>query len=53
VVLFVVHTLRQRDEQEVIRIISARPATARERKAYEETYPRAKARHSRRLRKKR
>jgi uncharacterized protein len=43
-VLFVVHTWRGRSE-EVVRIISARPATPRERKSYEEANQRTKTRH--------
>lgn len=37
VVLVVVHTSRDESGEEIIRIISARKATARERKFYEET----------------
>jgi uncharacterized DUF497 family protein len=44
--LFVVHTWRGRSE-EVVRIISARPATPRERKRYEESHQRTKTRHRR------
>src|SRR5437588_660313 len=46
-VLFVVHTLRERGEEEIIRIISARAATPRERKTYEEANQRTKTRHRR------
>ena len=46
-VLFVVHTWRERDEEEVIRIISARAATPRERKGYEEANQGTKTRHRR------
>ena len=46
-VLFVVHTLREQDEEEIIRIISARAATPRERKTYEEANQRTKTRHRR------
>jgi uncharacterized protein len=46
-VLFVVHTVRERDEAEVIRIISARNATPRERRIYEEAHQGAKKRHRR------
>ena len=46
-VLFVVHTWRERSKEEIIRIISARPATPRERKRYEEAHQRAKTRHRR------
>lgn len=35
-VLFVVHAWREEDGEDIIRIISARAATQRERKAYEE-----------------
>lgn len=35
VVLIVVHTLEEHDDEEVIRIISARKATRRERESYE------------------
>jgi uncharacterized DUF497 family protein len=35
VVLLVAHTVEERDGEEVIRIISARKATAHERRAYE------------------
>jgi uncharacterized DUF497 family protein len=47
VVLLVVHTWLDHDEQEVIRIISARNATPRERRSYEEAHQRTKARHRR------
>ncbi|HTC49452.1 MAG TPA: BrnT family toxin [Candidatus Aquilonibacter sp.] len=47
-VLFIVHTsrspIRERDEADVIRIISARNATPRERERYEEAYQGAKKR---------
>jgi uncharacterized DUF497 family protein len=46
-VLFVVHTVREQGETEVIRIISARPATPRERTKYEEAHQRTKTRHRR------
>ena len=36
VVMFVAHTYRESDGEEVVRIISARKATPRERKMYEE-----------------
>jgi hypothetical protein len=35
-VMFVAHTFRERDGEEVVRIISARKATPRERRMYEE-----------------
>ncbi len=43
VILFVVFTLRQRDEDEIIRLISARAASAHERGTYEEARSRAEA----------
>src|SRR5271156_5163366 len=46
-VFFVVHTSFERDGEEAIRIISARSATPRERKRYEEAHQRAKAGYSR------
>lgn len=52
-ILLVVHTLDERDGDEFMRIISARAAASRERRAYEETHERAKARHSRHSQKKR
>lgn len=44
-VLFVVHTWRRERGREKLRIISARAATLRERKLYEEAHKGAKARH--------
>ncbi len=38
VVLVVAHTFREENGEEVIRVISARKATARERRVYEEGY---------------
>lgn len=38
VVILVVHTYREEDGEEVVRIISARKAAAPERKAYEEAH---------------
>jgi uncharacterized DUF497 family protein len=38
VIVLVVHTHREEGVEEVVRIISARKATASERKAYEETH---------------
>lgn len=38
VILVVVHTLEEHDDEEVIRIISARRATRRERQKYEHPY---------------
>jgi uncharacterized DUF497 family protein len=46
-VLFIVHTVRERGETEVMRIISARNATLRERRMYEEAHQGAKKRHRR------
>src|SRR5713226_4624604 len=52
-ILLVVHTYRETRGEEVIRIISARAAESHERRAYEEAYKGAKARHPRHRRKKR
>ena len=41
VILAVVHTIEERDNEEVIRIISARKATRREREKYEHPYKEA------------
>ena len=41
VILLVVHTLEDQDNEEIIRIISARKATPREREAYENQYKKA------------
>ncbi|SPF37885.1 conserved hypothetical protein [Candidatus Sulfotelmatobacter kueseliae] len=46
-VLFVVHKSSERGNEEVIRIISARAATPRERRAYEEAKQGTKTRHRR------
>src|SRR5271155_334771 len=46
-VLFVVHTWQERNEEEIVRIISARPATPRERKRYEEANQRTETRYRR------
>ena len=46
-VLFVVHTLRDRCEEQIVRIISARFATLRERKTYEEAKQGTKKRNRR------
>ncbi len=51
-VLFVVHTWSERYGEECVRIISARAATARERKSYEDTYKRTEAGHRRHREKK-
>jgi hypothetical protein len=54
VVLFVVHTAyADEDGEEMIRFISARAATSRERKSYEEAHKRAEAPDRRRRREKR
>ncbi len=45
--LLVVHTSSGYDGEEVIRIISARAATSRERRTYEETHKTAKTRNRR------
>lgn len=45
--LFVVHTWHESDGEEVIRIISARPAGSHERRNYEKAYQGAKAGHRR------
>jgi uncharacterized DUF497 family protein len=47
VMLFVVHTWGERSGEGVIRIISARTATPRERRKYEEAQQRTKARYRR------
>jgi uncharacterized DUF497 family protein len=53
-ILFVVHVSYAGAEgQEVIRIISARAATARERKSYEEAHKKSEARNRRHRRQKR
>jgi hypothetical protein len=44
-VLFVVHTYHEEDEELVIRIISARKAGPRERLVYEEAHKNSKRRH--------
>ena len=52
-ILFVVHVnYEQAAQEEVIRIISARPATSHERKSYEEAYRTTEARNRRHRRKK-
>jgi len=53
VVLFVVFTWRQRDEDEIIRLISARAASAHEKRTYEEARSRAEAGYRRYRRKNR
>jgi uncharacterized protein len=47
VVLVVAHTWFEREDEEIIRIISARTAESHERRSYEEAHQRAKARHRR------
>lgn len=47
VVLLVVHTSCEDTAEEAIRIISARPATSRERKEYEKTHKAAETRNRR------
>ncbi len=53
VILFVVFTWRQRNENEIIRLISARAASAHEGKTYEEARSRAEAGYRRYRRKNR
>ncbi len=52
-ILLVVHTYREKENEEIIRIVSARAAESHERKAYEEAHKGAEARHPRRQGKKR
>jgi uncharacterized protein len=52
-ILLVVHTFYEEDNEEVIRIISARAAASYERKAYEEAHQTTETRHPRHRRKKR
>ena len=49
----VVHTFYEKQEEEVIRIISARAAESHERRAYEEAHKGAEERHPRHRRQKR
>ncbi|MGO9649672.1 MAG: BrnT family toxin [Terriglobales bacterium] len=51
--LFVVHTWRESNGEDVIRIISARPAASHERREYEKANQGAKAGHRRRRREER
>jgi uncharacterized DUF497 family protein len=51
--LLVVHTFHEEDNEEVIRIVSARAAESHERTSYEETHKGTKARHSSHRRKNR
>ena len=50
-VLLVVHTSYEKRDEELIRVISARAASSRERKAYEEIHKTAETRHARHRRK--
>ena len=52
-IVFVVHTWHERSGEECVRIISARAATAGERKSYESANKRTEAGHRRDRRKKR
>ena len=52
-ICLVVHAVNERDDDEIIRIISARAAASYERRAYEETHKTAKARRPRNREKKR
>ena len=52
-ILLVVHTFRQEQGEEAIRIISARAAESHEREAYEEAHKGTEERHPRRQRQKR
>ncbi|PYU51341.1 MAG: hypothetical protein DMG53_01650 [Acidobacteria bacterium] len=52
-ILLVVHTFYEELDEEVIRVISARAAESHERRAYEEAYKGAEARHPSYHRKKR
>jgi uncharacterized protein len=52
-VVFVVHTFYERNNEEIIRIISARAAESHERRAYAKAYWGAKPRHRRHRGKKR
>ena len=45
VILFVVFTVREKDETETIRLISARAASAQEKRSYEEARSRAQTGH--------
>ena len=51
--LLLVHTFDEKQEEEVIRIISARAAESHERRAYEKAHKRAEERHPRHRRQKR
>jgi uncharacterized protein len=52
-IMVVVHTWRERNAEEIIRIISARPAESREKRIYEEAQQGTKARNRSHRRKKR
>jgi uncharacterized protein len=52
-ILLVVHTFYEKEDQEVIRIISARATESHERRAYEEAHKGAEARHPHHRQKKR
>jgi uncharacterized protein len=52
-ILLVVHTFYEENDEEVIRVISARAAESHERRAYEEAHKGAEARHPSDRRKKR
>ncbi|PYX83766.1 MAG: hypothetical protein DMG70_09305 [Acidobacteria bacterium] len=52
-ILLVVHTFFEKQEEEIIRIISARAAESHERRAYEEAHKGAETRHPNHRRKKR
>jgi uncharacterized DUF497 family protein len=52
-ILLVVHTFHEKQNEEVIRIISRRAAESHERRAYEEAHEGAEARHPSHRRKKR
>jgi len=51
-ILLIVHTHDEKDNEEVIRVISARAAEAHERRAYEEAHKGTTTRHSNDRRKK-
>ena len=52
-ILLVVHTFCEKQEEEIIRIISARAAESHERRAYEQAHKGAETRHPSHRRKKR
>jgi uncharacterized protein len=52
-ILLVVHTFHEKQDEEVIHIVSARAAESHERRAYEEAHKGAKTRHPSHRRKKR